>query len=349
MSELSELLKNRREELKKTPADISADTRIRIQFLEAIDRGDFKSLPSHLHAYGFVKQYAEYLGFSFDEIKDLFYKECPKDNDENNNNIQNNDMEVLNHKESSSGKSPILLLSLLILLCVGGWLVYKYVVNVDNVENNETLLSSTDINTSNNDTNINTNSDTNTNTTINNDTESNINIDSNLDLNSDTNIILDSNTQSLDNTQSNIELSQNNTLTNNQLNNTTNNINNIANATNLANNQQTDSNLSPELPFTTQEEVEKEEDVIKYINFYFSGDCWVLFKSDTGQTEDFVAENGTIKRLPFIKGFTIDIGNAANISMRYKSQHFSNFGRDGQARRNLKYTLTDDVLFRDRN
>ena len=89
MSELSELLKNRRLELKKTPIDVSTDTRIRVQYIEAIDNGDYKSLPSYLHTYGFVKQYAEYLGFSFDEIKELFQKECPKEGEvQQNQNIE---------------------------------------------------------------------------------------------------------------------------------------------------------------------------------------------------------------------------------------------------------------------
>ncbi len=323
MSELSELLKNRRLELKKTPIDVSTDTRIRVQYIEAIDNGDYKALPSYLHTYGFIKQYAEYLGFSFDEIKELFQKECPKEGEvQQNQNIEVNEEE--NTKSKSSGKLIVFLL--VVVVCVIGWFLYdnfvnKEEINRSNVNNFESDYSS-EVPTNEIDSNI--VSSDNMETSINVDNNSNITIDNqeNIDLN----------------TVDNLETSTDNN----------NNIQSTENTDNI--NAQNNDTVSPAVPFNTTSVAEEEkEPEINYVNLHFTGECWVLFKSDTGQTEDFVATSGTNKRLPFIKDFTIDIGNAANISMRYKSQHFTNFGRDGQARRGLKYSLSDDVLIRDRN
>lgn len=79
MSELGNLLKKVREDQGKTLASVKNDTRIQEAFLIAIEAGDYKSLPSYLHAYGFVKKYAESLGLDYDkDIKGIFDKECPK-------------------------------------------------------------------------------------------------------------------------------------------------------------------------------------------------------------------------------------------------------------------------------
>ena len=127
MSKLAELLKKRREELKKTPAEVSADTKIRVQFIESIDNGDFKSMPSYLHAYGFVKKYAEYLGFSYDEIKELFESECPKDT-----TAQTDGSKVeLNDVESKKSKK-LIILAVIFLVCLGIWLVYSSLSKTDN-------------------------------------------------------------------------------------------------------------------------------------------------------------------------------------------------------------------------
>lgn len=78
MSELGTLLKKTRENQGKTLLSVKNDTRIQESFLTAIEDGNFYALPSYIHVYGFVKKYAEYLGFDYGEIKPLFDKECPK-------------------------------------------------------------------------------------------------------------------------------------------------------------------------------------------------------------------------------------------------------------------------------
>ncbi len=70
MSELGQLLKSKREKLKKTIADVANDTKITEKIIHTLEDGDFASLPSYLHAFGFLKKYSDYLGFDYEnEVK----------------------------------------------------------------------------------------------------------------------------------------------------------------------------------------------------------------------------------------------------------------------------------------
>lgn len=312
MSRLAELLKNRREELKKTVAEVSSDTKIRVQFIENIDNGQFKLLPSYLHAYGFVKKYAEYLGIPYDEIKDLFNEECPKDGplgDENHNNIPNG-------VEEKRGITPIILALVLVVLCVGIWFGYSAYSPKDKLEpvdSNEAVPV----------------------------LEDGVPVEPN-------NIEQPAESTQTENTEApvisgstgeqNINTAAATEGTNNPEMNTT---------------SETASNTSNSTPLAAQaapiEPIEKEsspqpDKTEKYITLSFSGDCWVRFVSDTGKTDDFMANKNTVEELAFINSFTISIGNAAAISMKYGSQDFTNFGTEGKAIKNLRYVLKDGVL-----
>lgn len=65
------------ERLKKkiTLEEVSKATKIRISFLSAIEKGDYKNLPSTAYAQGFVTNYAEFLGLPKKEILALFRRE----------------------------------------------------------------------------------------------------------------------------------------------------------------------------------------------------------------------------------------------------------------------------------
>lgn len=56
-------------------AEVSKHTRIKESFLVAIEKGEYDKLPSPSYAHGFVKNYAEYLGFSSRDILPLFKRE----------------------------------------------------------------------------------------------------------------------------------------------------------------------------------------------------------------------------------------------------------------------------------
>lgn len=55
--------------------EVSRATKIRAEFLSAIERGDYKKLPSPAYAYGFVRNYAEFLGLPVEKSLAIFRRE----------------------------------------------------------------------------------------------------------------------------------------------------------------------------------------------------------------------------------------------------------------------------------
>jgi cytoskeletal protein RodZ len=59
--------------------EVSKATKIRISFLQAIEKGDYKKLPSSTYAHGFVRNYARFLGLPESEMLALFKREYDED------------------------------------------------------------------------------------------------------------------------------------------------------------------------------------------------------------------------------------------------------------------------------
>lgn len=59
--------------------DVSKATKIRISFLSALEKGDYRKLPSSTYSYGFVRNYAKFLGLPEEEILALFKREYDED------------------------------------------------------------------------------------------------------------------------------------------------------------------------------------------------------------------------------------------------------------------------------
>lgn len=55
--------------------DVSKATKIRVSFLSALEKGDYKNLPSSTYSYGFVRNYAKFLGLPEEEALALFKRE----------------------------------------------------------------------------------------------------------------------------------------------------------------------------------------------------------------------------------------------------------------------------------
>ncbi|WP_162937907.1 helix-turn-helix domain-containing protein [Kiloniella sp. EL199] len=72
---VAEILRTGREKRGQDLRSVASILRIRYVFLEAIERGDFASLPGDTYAYGFVRTYAGYLNLDKDEIVRQFKQE----------------------------------------------------------------------------------------------------------------------------------------------------------------------------------------------------------------------------------------------------------------------------------
>ena len=67
---IGQRLKAAREAQKLTLEKAFEDTRIRIQYLEALEADDLSSVPSPVQARGYLRNYAQYLGLDFEELLD---------------------------------------------------------------------------------------------------------------------------------------------------------------------------------------------------------------------------------------------------------------------------------------
>lgn len=75
MSELGQRLKEKREALGLTIEDVAKETRIKPRFIEALEKGDYGSLPGDIFARGFIRNYASFLGLDPGEMLRLYSEE----------------------------------------------------------------------------------------------------------------------------------------------------------------------------------------------------------------------------------------------------------------------------------
>jgi cytoskeletal protein RodZ len=78
-SSLGQILSGRRKELNLSLEDIERDTHIRVKYLRLIEAGDYKSLPDDVYSRGYVKNYADQLGFDTNQILKVYSTERLKD------------------------------------------------------------------------------------------------------------------------------------------------------------------------------------------------------------------------------------------------------------------------------
>lgn len=158
MSDLGNLLKSTREEQKKTIKDVVDDTRIRENFINIIEEGRLKDLPSYLHAYGFVKKYAEFLNLDYNNVVwPLFSQEYPKDGVANQSiNItkeeytpSTTEISFLENDKKNNKSVVVLILLVIILLGIGYGGYYLYTSDVfgknNSVENDISLNADTTV------------------------------------------------------------------------------------------------------------------------------------------------------------------------------------------------------------
>ncbi|OGH10309.1 MAG: hypothetical protein A2857_02590 [Candidatus Levybacteria bacterium RIFCSPHIGHO2_01_FULL_36_15] len=82
MRRVSDILREEREKKNLSLEYIEKTTKIRVEYLKAIEEGRFHTLPSESYALGFVKNYASFLGLSRARIVALFRREYKEENRE---------------------------------------------------------------------------------------------------------------------------------------------------------------------------------------------------------------------------------------------------------------------------
>lgn len=304
MSELGNLLQQRRLEKKETLKDVSNQTKIRESFLGLIEEGRFSEMPSYIHAYGFVKNYAEYLGFDYDtEIAHLFAEECPKPAtvpvlDESEMANKESDVQpgdYTDNKKKKGGSSLLVFLVIIVILGAGAFFLYKNGVISSDIFGKSISVKSTSGNY--------------INPVVNNDLPVIIednetdNITDNV---TDNNSVLDQDNQ----TQAVID-----------------NGSVVSGLPEEANDMYNISLVEP-----------------KTVTVRFSDRCWFKYGTDKGVMRELTAVKGTVVEFEFDKNFQISIGNAAAVTLEYNGQKYTNFGRKNAARLNLVYKAVNGSL-----
>lgn len=126
--------------------EVSRATKIREDFLRAIEKGDFRALPSSTYAYGFVRNYAKFLGLPVERSLAIYRREFDE-----KKNIEVLPRGLANPNEYKKtkfkvGKSIIILGVVFVL--IGGFLLYQYrgalvdpPLKVENPKENQTVTT----------------------------------------------------------------------------------------------------------------------------------------------------------------------------------------------------------------
>ncbi len=109
------ILKNARLKKKKSLADISNDLCIRKIYLSALEESDFTTLPPVPYGLGYVKSYAQYLGFDINKAIELYKSETQA------NSITKESNTDLSAQPNKSSKIHIIIGFILVLLIYTIW------------------------------------------------------------------------------------------------------------------------------------------------------------------------------------------------------------------------------------
>jgi len=77
MGKIGEALRRAREEKGITLREAEEATKIRLKYLDALEREEFTQLPGRVYAIGFLRNYARYLGLDWQELVEKLKKQWP--------------------------------------------------------------------------------------------------------------------------------------------------------------------------------------------------------------------------------------------------------------------------------
>lgn len=126
-----EVLKNKRELLKKSLERVSADTKIQKRFLEYIENNQFEYFDSEVFLTGFIKIYAKYLDLDTSKVLALYRRSNPNKTTRNTSNKKEEPkpLKKLKKKPTLEPKLVITILLGIFLLAIFayiGFQIYKF-------------------------------------------------------------------------------------------------------------------------------------------------------------------------------------------------------------------------------
>lgn len=131
---VSALLKKRRIELEKSLKEVETSTKIRKKYLQQIEAGDYEHLADDVYTLGYIKSYADYLGFDTIPIVNMYKKErlSYKQTKESGGYIKEDNQMSLRPLGGQnfvfSSKTLLLIFSILIFTIIAGYLIWQVVI-----------------------------------------------------------------------------------------------------------------------------------------------------------------------------------------------------------------------------
>lgn len=122
MQKISDILKEEREDQGFLISEVASSTKIKKDFLEAIEEGRFHDLPSESYALGFIKNYAKFLGISSKKAALMFRREYDVKKD--------NVLPTFKSKQGSFRKkilfTPKAIFILIIFISITSYIAFQY-------------------------------------------------------------------------------------------------------------------------------------------------------------------------------------------------------------------------------
>ena len=130
---------------KLTLEEVSSATKIKKDFLESIEKGDYKKLPSSAYAYGFVRNYAKFLGINEDQAIAMFKREF--DSEKTFDVLPKSFAKKEEYTKSKIRVGRNSLIALAVFIFIIGFIFFQYKdaifspkLSVDSPKNNQTVI-----------------------------------------------------------------------------------------------------------------------------------------------------------------------------------------------------------------
>jgi transcriptional regulator with XRE-family HTH domain len=122
LSELGDVLRSARERRNLALADVARDTRIKESYLEALEAGDYASLPGPAYITGFLRNYARHIGLHPDDVVQEYHSDRPA----NGPTIRAATRVLANGHRRAFRTRLLWTLATVVLLLAGGFAIKQY-------------------------------------------------------------------------------------------------------------------------------------------------------------------------------------------------------------------------------